>query len=157
MQATYNPLITHLLSRLKVANLGKPAPHPGLPNAPGAQFAARHRGLAASHRGFLTRTEGTVTKGAVIFAQICANLANTMDLHPLVLPANLVNFAHIRQTSCKFGKVCFLPYFLDLHPRLSHPRLFGPKHGADRGGGVDNGSESLDVFRIRSRRDSLRH
>ena len=26
-----------------------------------------------------TRTEGTVTKGAAIFAQICANVAKTMD------------------------------------------------------------------------------
>ena len=41
----------------------------------------------------LTGTEGTVTKGAVNFAQICANLANAVDLHPLLLQANLLNFA----------------------------------------------------------------
>ena len=72
-----------------------------------------------------TGTEGTVTKGAVNFAQICANLANTMDLHPLLLPTNLANFAQIRPNSHNFGQMCFFPHVLDLHPRLLHHRLLG--------------------------------
>ena len=84
-----------------------------------------------------TRTEGTVTKGAVNFAQICATLANTMDLHSLLLPTNLVNVAQIRLISRKFGKCCCFPHFLDLHPHLLRPRLFGSKR-------------YLDVFRPKS-------
>ena len=85
---------------------------------------------APSATADLTRTEGTVTKGAVNFMQIYANFANTMDLHPLLLPTNLANFAQIRQISHKFGKFRFFPQFLDLHPRLLHPRLFGSNPSA---------------------------
>ena len=65
-----------------------------------AWFRADARPLA------LTRTEGTVTKGAVNFAQVCANFANTMDLYTLLLPTHLATFVQI-------------PHVLDL------PRLFG--------------------------------
>ena len=51
-----------------------------------------------------TRTRGTVTKGAVDFAQIRANFAKTVDLHSLLLPtkfgqfcANPANFAQSLQ------------------------------------------------------------
>ena len=48
-----------------------------------------------------------------------------MDLHLLLLPTNLVNLAQIRSISHKFGRFCFFPQFVDLHPCLLHPRLFG--------------------------------
>ena len=67
-------------------------------------------------RMYQTGTEGTVTKGAANFARICANLANAMDLHSLLLPTHLVNFAQIRQILRKFGQFCFFPHFLDFTP-----------------------------------------
>ena len=62
-----------------------------------------------------------------------------MDLHLILLPTNLVNFAQIRQISRKFGQLCFFPYLFDLHPRLLHPRLFGSKATAvlQRCGGTE--------------------
>ena len=74
-----------------------------------------------------TRTNGTVTKGAVNSRKLCANLANTMDLHPLLLPTTLANFAQIRQISRKFGQFCFFPHFLDLHPVYYTPVCSVPK------------------------------
>ena len=78
----------------------------------------------------LARTEGTVTKGAVNFAQICATLANTMDLHLLLLPTILVNFAQIRS-------ILFLSAILGLTPPFITPpfvRFQAGAAGQRRGG-----------------------
>ena len=45
----------------------------------------------------------TRTNGAVNFTQTCAHWANTVDLHLLLLSADLANFAQIRLISRKFG------------------------------------------------------
>ena len=66
-------------------------------------------------------TNGTVTNGAVNFAQICVNFAKTIS-------QSCANFAHILRKSGQFRAnsanfVCFR-IFCYLHPRLLHPRLF---------------------------------
>ena len=82
----------------------------------------------------LTRTEGTVTKGAASFAQVRASLANAMDLHPPFITsefgrfrANPANFAQIRP-------IVFLSAFLGLTPPFITPPFVRFQASGERGG-----------------------
>ena len=87
-------------------------------------------------RNTQTRTKGTVTKGAVNVAQICANFANTVDLHPLVLPTNLANSRKSGQFRTNSANVVSFHNFWTYTPVSSTPVCSVPsvarRHGLRR-------------------------
>ena len=87
----------------------------------GTRFRAREQ--QKSH-GNWNGTNGTVTNGAVNFAQICVNFAKTISQMCAMLRKFCANFAQTLPISRKFGKFCMFPHLFDLHPRLLHHRLF---------------------------------
>ena len=78
-------------------------------------------------------TNGTVTNGAVNFAQLCLKFANTISYICANLRTFRAHFAQIRPISRKFCKICMFPHFFDLHPCLLHPRLFRSKPSTPQG------------------------
>ena len=72
------------------------------------------------------------------------NDTRPMDLHPLLLPANLANFAQIRQISRTFGQLRFFPQLLGLHPVHYTPVCSVPR-GVCAARRASRGPEALAV------------
>ena len=115
-----------------------PTAHRPVPTEPGLGTGGRRDGAQIGANGTVTNgavnfaqtcvnqtgTNGAVTNGAVNFAQICVIFAKMISQ----ICANLckfgANFAHIRPILRKFSQICMFPMLFDLHHRLLHPRLF---------------------------------
>ena len=91
------------------------------------RVAERLCGLGRPGSWYQIGTNGTVTNGAVNFAQICVIFAKTISQICANSRNFRANFAQIRPILRKFCKFCMFPHLFDLHPRLLHHRLFRSK------------------------------